>query len=176
MTQQTRSGSATRELGMRQAPHGVTLLELLTVVIVVGILAALAVPQYFQAQERVRSAAALEALGAIRSSQWRFRAHVRGMTGGTETDERYTGIAANLDFNVPDAGSGWTYVVCQTAKGAACADREPIGAGTAGPNATATRGAGNSTGAIIAIDLNTGNLCGMNDLAAVYALRAATDC
>lgn len=53
---------------------GFTLLELLTVVIIVAILSSLAVPQFFRVAERARSAEATAAMGAIRSAQMRYYA------------------------------------------------------------------------------------------------------
>ena len=51
---------------------GFTLLELLIVVIIVGILAAIAVPQFFRVAERVRSAEGVTLLTAIKKAQLRY--------------------------------------------------------------------------------------------------------
>ncbi|MBN2120069.1 MAG: pilin [Candidatus Omnitrophica bacterium] len=53
---------------------GFTLLELITVVIIVGILAMIAVPQFFRIAERGRAAEALSALGAYRNAELRYAA------------------------------------------------------------------------------------------------------
>jgi len=53
---------------------GFTLLELLTVVIIVAILAAVAVPQFFKVAERARAAEGVNVLGGLRSSQLRYYA------------------------------------------------------------------------------------------------------
>ncbi len=54
--------------------RGFTLLELLMVVIIVGILAAIALPRYFKTAEKSRSAEAIAILGQIRTSEVRYLA------------------------------------------------------------------------------------------------------
>ena len=53
--------------------HGFTLLELLMVVIIIAILAAVALPQYIKATEKARASEGLQMLGAIRSAEQRFK-------------------------------------------------------------------------------------------------------
>ncbi len=69
---------------------GFTLLELLIVVIIIGILAGLAVPNFFRAVERARWAEAKQILGPLRGSQMRYKAE-RGI---------YTNIIGNLDIEI----------------------------------------------------------------------------
>lgn len=52
--------------------QGFTLIELLIVVIIIGILATLAAPQFFRATERARAAEAYTILGTLRSAQIRY--------------------------------------------------------------------------------------------------------
>ena len=67
--------------------RGFTLLELLIVVIIVGILASIAVPQFFRVAERARSAEGVAILGALRSSQLRYYSLQADWTGDvTELD------------------------------------------------------------------------------------------
>lgn len=53
--------------------QGFTLVELLIVVLIVGVLSAIALPQYTTAIERARAAEALTLLGAVRDSVERYR-------------------------------------------------------------------------------------------------------
>ena len=63
---------------------GFTLLELVVVVVIIGILAALAIPQYMITTERARSAEGVLILGAIRGSQLRYYQQWGGYTSWYE--------------------------------------------------------------------------------------------
>lgn len=60
---------------------GFTLLELLIVIVIIGILAAIATPQFFKAAERARAAEGVNILGVIRSAQIRYYAEHACFTG-----------------------------------------------------------------------------------------------
>ena len=65
---------------MSSSHQGFTLLELLIVVIILGILAALALPQYLKTVERSRGSEAIIHLGAIRTGELNYYAEHRGFT------------------------------------------------------------------------------------------------
>ena len=69
---------------------GFTLIELLVVVLIIGILASVALPQYFKVVEKSRSAEGISQCAAILSSQKR-----EFMRNGA-----YTGTLSNLDIAV----------------------------------------------------------------------------
>ena len=78
--------------------RGFTLLELLMVVIIIAILAAIAMPQYFRTVERSRSGEALQVLAAVRGSQLRYYSQYLA----------YASAVGNLDIDVPTS-TAWTF-------------------------------------------------------------------
>ena len=66
-----------------RAFKGFTLIELLVVVIIIGILAALAIPQYTKTIERAHWAEAIDNLGQLRAAEIRYFAENDAYTPGT---------------------------------------------------------------------------------------------
>ena len=133
------------------ARGGFTLLELLVVVIIIAILAAIALPQYLRTAERARSAEALQVLAAIRAAQHRYRVE----------NGAYAAALGDLDIDVPGfngnpVSPNWTFTT-----GAA-----PL------TKAVATRNAGAFAGATVEMNLDSAAQCASN---LVYGL-ALTPC
>jgi prepilin-type N-terminal cleavage/methylation domain-containing protein len=59
---------------LKRSQGGFTLIELLVVVLIIGILAAIAIPQYFKVVEKGKASEALTTFDAIRGAQERFLA------------------------------------------------------------------------------------------------------
>jgi type IV pilus assembly protein PilE len=95
---------------------GFTLLELLIVVIIVGVLATLALPNFLRGVERARWAEAKNILGALRASQIRYKAQYE--TG-------YATSIGDLDVNITggDVGKHFTFSVANDASRLATATR-----------------------------------------------------
>ena len=80
---------------------GFTLLELLIVVVIIGILASFAVPQFNKAMKKARSAEAVQTVGAYLNAEWVYRQE----NGGGS----FTTTNANLLVNEPS--TKFTYTI-----------------------------------------------------------------
>ncbi len=70
----------TKRLGGNRTSKGFTLIELLVVVLIIGILAAMAIPQYFKVVERARMSEAKNIISVVRSAQERYLARMGNYT------------------------------------------------------------------------------------------------
>ena len=131
---------------------GFTLLELLMVVIIIGILASLAVPQYFRAMERARASSPFSFMGSLRSAEIRFRA--------THTEFRYTSNLDELDVSLQETNelvADWGLAKIALAEG-------PGPAGLPKPDAAGVtwfvRTSGAYIGQTVGLKFTSGSRCG----------------
>lgn len=79
---------------MKMNTKGFTLIELLVVVLIIGILAAIALPQYFKAVEKSKAAEALSLFGTIVGAEQRYYMVRDGFTTKyTDLDIDFSGAA-----------------------------------------------------------------------------------
>ena len=113
---------------MKNNKKGFTLIELLVVVLILGILAAMAMPQYFKAVERSRMSEAVSLLGSIAGAQQRKYLQIN----------KYAGTFTGLDV-APAGATGSTF--------------HTKGSSTSGSGASATTTVGN--GFLITLSTDT---------------------
>ncbi len=81
---------------MKNNKKGFTLIELLVVVLIIGILASIAIPQYFKVVEKARVAEAMSVISSIKSAEERYLARGGTYTGDlTQLDIMYQGMSAS---------------------------------------------------------------------------------
>ena len=115
MRQMMRVAKAYQKTGKEEhmkSLRGFTLLELLMVVVVIAILAAVALPQFLKTQERARMSEALTILGAIRSAEIRYYAE----------NSTYTNTTTALDLGTAATDLAGTPAYAYTVSGATATD------------------------------------------------------
>lgn len=84
---------------------GFTLIELLVVVLIIGILAAIALPQYFKAVAKSRATEALMITKNVKDAAERY---------ALANNNRYPGSFAELDIDVVSSTKVYTYSIAAT--------------------------------------------------------------
>ena len=138
---------------------GFTLIELLVVVLIIGILSAVALPQYTTAVEKARSTEAVTLLGNIRHAAERFRLQSAAWpTSLADLDIEIPATTKN--FNITIDGSGTNFVANATRIGS---NAYVIGV-LAEPDGTSIRCCGgaltkDSTACTASTDANVTKIC-----------------
>ncbi len=134
---------------------GFTLLEMLTVVIIIAILTSIALPQFMRASERVRAAEAIQILGQIRGSQHRHKA--------MSLANDYTNDVTALDVDLPQDKTGapitniWDWTPAILNSNMSVSHTAPF---FATGYVAVPRNSGQYKGELLGIQFGTGTLCG----------------
>jgi prepilin-type N-terminal cleavage/methylation domain-containing protein len=123
--------------------QGFTLLELLMVVVIIGILAATAMPQFIKAKEKSEAAKALSYVGAVRSSEIRYSAQ--------DPNNEFSVDPTTLDITVTEP-IGWRNPAFQVSA--------PSGGNPPTGYVTLERAGGQYDGDTLGIQLGSGTVCG----------------
>jgi len=124
---------------LRRNQRGFTLVELMIVVIIVGILAAVAIPMYQGATERAKASEAVAALGTVRGAMRVYYAEHGTYVNAAFTDGAAVTAGSVLDVSDTDLLGRYFSTECYSFSGAPTANAFSIECD--GGNSTATNAA-----------------------------------
>jgi prepilin-type N-terminal cleavage/methylation domain-containing protein len=119
---------------------GFTLIELIIVIIVIGILAAVAVPQYLTATERAQAGKARSNIGLIAQAEKIYRAEMDTYII-VANDAANATLGNFVELNAVDADTNWSYTVAAGGSGI-----------TTSFTVSATRTSGSNNGETLTLD------------------------
>ena len=104
----------------RSRQHGFTLVELAVVVVIIGVLAAFAVPRFLASVERSKAAEAFNYLSAVQGSQERY--HARQGTYASNVDDldirlsglKYFTVGSVVAGSTGDLEDSWSLTLTRT--------------------------------------------------------------
>jgi prepilin-type N-terminal cleavage/methylation domain-containing protein len=95
---------------VKKARHGFTLVEIMIVVLIIGILLAIAVPNFIKARESSRTKACVANLKQIDSAKEQWAMDNKKNTGDTPAQADLEGAAGYIK-TFPECPSGGTYTI-----------------------------------------------------------------
>ena len=125
-----------RRTGLPSARAGFTLVELMIVVIIVGVLAAVAIPMYTLASEKAKASEAVAALGSIRTALRSYYAEHNTFVNANFVDGAQVTAGGILEITDTDLSGRYFSTECYTFDGVPTANAYSIECN--GANSTAS--------------------------------------